>query len=322
MAIRTIAILKGWFSNFLKPPQQQFWDWLDSYRHKLDKIEYDDLSNEVKAMLDNIPDPALIQSLVDNTSGGGSTLFNGNRTITRDFTTLKGINLNSEDVNETLEKLLYPAEPPTSQLTLTYTYLGITAPVLELELMVAGATLAMVLNWVAGRLTTSPLIQTIDVAGVFQSFAQPAAPGTLNGMQAVNVVRNANIIYHNVVTTADGQSVTSQASVNWFAKKYWGFVTSDTPTDGNITALANEFAKDRTKGLTTVANTTDRKFCYAAPVSNDPTGIDKIFIGGIDSTAVFTRTVRALVNAAGYSQNYEIFVQQTSTSGEVSFEIM
>ena len=130
MPIQTINTLRNWFSNFKKPVQEQFWDWLDSYRHKLDKIPYDDLSDEVKAMLNNIPDPELIQQLVNN-SGGGSSLFDGSRTITRDFTNLQGITLGTEDLATTLDALLYPAEPPTSQLTITNG--GTTAPTLELN---------------------------------------------------------------------------------------------------------------------------------------------------------------------------------------------
>jgi len=36
MAIRTIDYLKEKFTNGLKPPQEDFWDWLDSFFHKTD----------------------------------------------------------------------------------------------------------------------------------------------------------------------------------------------------------------------------------------------------------------------------------------------
>ena len=36
--IQPIATLKNWFRTGLKPTQQQFWDWLDSYWHKSEAI--------------------------------------------------------------------------------------------------------------------------------------------------------------------------------------------------------------------------------------------------------------------------------------------
>nr|DAQ06427.1 MAG TPA: hypothetical protein [Bacteriophage sp.] len=36
--ITPISILKRWFSNFMKPTQEQFWAWLDSFWHKSEKI--------------------------------------------------------------------------------------------------------------------------------------------------------------------------------------------------------------------------------------------------------------------------------------------
>lgn len=38
-----INTLKEWFSNLKKPPQEQFWAWLDSFRHKWEKVPLDDV---------------------------------------------------------------------------------------------------------------------------------------------------------------------------------------------------------------------------------------------------------------------------------------
>lgn len=45
MAKQSINTLKNWFITGAKPLQQQFWDWLDSYRHLDDKIKFTDLDN-------------------------------------------------------------------------------------------------------------------------------------------------------------------------------------------------------------------------------------------------------------------------------------
>ena len=45
MAKVDINIIKEWFRNLKKPNQEQFWSWLDSFRHKDDKIPMDDVEN-------------------------------------------------------------------------------------------------------------------------------------------------------------------------------------------------------------------------------------------------------------------------------------
>ena len=45
MAKVDINIIKEWFRNLKKPNQDQFWAWLDSFRHKDDKIPMDDVTN-------------------------------------------------------------------------------------------------------------------------------------------------------------------------------------------------------------------------------------------------------------------------------------
>lgn len=47
MAKQTINQLKQWFQTGLFPVQQQFWDWLDSFRHKDDAIALNDVTGLV-----------------------------------------------------------------------------------------------------------------------------------------------------------------------------------------------------------------------------------------------------------------------------------
>lgn len=44
MAIQLLSTLKSWFETGDKPTQAQFWDWLDSFRHKNDSIPMGDVS--------------------------------------------------------------------------------------------------------------------------------------------------------------------------------------------------------------------------------------------------------------------------------------
>lgn len=43
MPVVNTNIIKEWFSNLKKPPQEQFWAWLDSFRHKWEKIPLIDI---------------------------------------------------------------------------------------------------------------------------------------------------------------------------------------------------------------------------------------------------------------------------------------
>lgn len=43
MPVVNTNTIKEWFSNLKKPPQEQFWAWLDSFRHKEEKIPLDDV---------------------------------------------------------------------------------------------------------------------------------------------------------------------------------------------------------------------------------------------------------------------------------------
>lgn len=54
MAKQTVNTLKGWYITYAKPVQQQFWDWLDSYRHKDDLITFDDLDDGLQDVFQSI----------------------------------------------------------------------------------------------------------------------------------------------------------------------------------------------------------------------------------------------------------------------------
>lgn len=54
MPIRTLNTLKNWFVTGAKPLQEQFWDWLDSYRHMNDKIKFTDLDNALQNDINSI----------------------------------------------------------------------------------------------------------------------------------------------------------------------------------------------------------------------------------------------------------------------------
>jgi len=64
MAIQSTNTLKNWFKRGLKPLQQQFYDWLDSYWHKDEKIPISTVEG-LEVLLNNLPSTDAIGSLVD-----------------------------------------------------------------------------------------------------------------------------------------------------------------------------------------------------------------------------------------------------------------
>lgn len=54
MAATPTNTIKTWFETADKPTQQQFWDWLDSMRNKLDPIPAGDISGLVAVIDDRI----------------------------------------------------------------------------------------------------------------------------------------------------------------------------------------------------------------------------------------------------------------------------
>lgn len=54
MAVTAIDILKSWFETGDKPTQTQFASLIDSFRHKLNAIEFDDFSDELQTLINNL----------------------------------------------------------------------------------------------------------------------------------------------------------------------------------------------------------------------------------------------------------------------------
>lgn len=77
MAKQTLNILKNWFRTGLKPTQQQFWDWMDSFFHKDEKIPLTSIDG-IQEEFDKKADKGLIQiSDVENLEETLDALSNG-----------------------------------------------------------------------------------------------------------------------------------------------------------------------------------------------------------------------------------------------------
>lgn len=64
MATQSRSVLKNWFKKGLKPLQQQFWDWIDSYWHKDDTIPTASVDG-LDAALASLPTQAELDAIAD-----------------------------------------------------------------------------------------------------------------------------------------------------------------------------------------------------------------------------------------------------------------
>jgi hypothetical protein len=250
--------------------------------------------------------------------GGGSSSFNGEREITR--TPYEGINLHTTTLASTLEAFLYPSQTPTSGLTITYS--ATTSSAIQLERMGSGANLSLTLNWSGGRQASTETLSTINVNGTNQSFSQPSAGASVTGTKSESIVRNTNSSFTNTVTTSDGKTSSSTATITFYDNRFWGFVSSSTPTDATIRALSSEFITSRTRSATTsLSPSGSQYFTIGFPESWDASNVSEIWVGGLNQTGAFTRTVRNFVNASGATVSYIFYISNSTTSGDISFEI-
>ena len=86
MAIQATNTIKQWFRTGLKPTQQQFWDWLDSFRHKDDKIPAADVEGIDELLLAKA-DKSVLDNHLSSTNANAHTADQITETSDRKFQT-------------------------------------------------------------------------------------------------------------------------------------------------------------------------------------------------------------------------------------------
>lgn len=274
----------------------------------------------------------------DGANGSGSTAasdFNGNRPITLGLSPLTGVNPNTNDVAEWIQKVFYPSQGPTAGLSMSFTNpetgSNISGSSTTQEMMATGATISVTLNWTAGRQTSTETLSTVVVGGTSQSFTQPAQSASTNGSAVVNLTRNSNTTYTNQVTTSDAKTASASVSINFSWKRYYGFMTAPggvadgtgfLPSAANILALSNNgFASSRGFISASLSPVGTQRMVIAYPLAWDPgpSTSAQIWIGGLESSGNFQRHVLSFTNASGGTTDYVVYVHLNNTSGNLSF---
>lgn len=243
------------------------------------------------------------------TSSASGGLVGGPITSNR-FTigTNPGVGLTTD---QWIDSVFYYAQPPTATLTGGGIFEFTSAP-----------TFNTTLNWGASRQSATTPIVSIVVAGQTQTFAQPTAPGTVSGTQAVTVTTNTGTTYNNVVTATDGQSATASTTFTYRSKYYIGFVATSTPTDADIIAatggtVGGTFA---TAFATTGSLPAPGAESYIVIAYPSSFGSALVKINGL--LVNYVLTTRAFVNASGYSVSYNIYVSPFATNAGVDYQVL
>lgn len=217
-----------------------------------------------------------------------------------------------------IEKVWYGLKPPTASLS------GGTTMEYDDD-----ATLPFTLNWSAGRQSNTDPITSIVVAGVSQSFLQPAQGASVNGTQAVNVPTNTSTTYQNVVTTDDGQTATASTTFNSLPRKYYGWISDTTgiasgAQDADILALTSTLSSSRTLGIPTPYDTGDpdgtQFFCYVYLASLGAT--TSVTFNGLPAIEAMNIITKSFTTATGFTGTYYIIYnkQGQNLSSQVIFQ--
>jgi len=196
-------------------------------------------------------------------------------------------------LNDTLLSFVkVQTQPPTATLSGGYSY----------ERHAAG-TFTASLGWSAGRqasgtniLATNPL-SSIVVAGVSQTFSQPAAGSSVSGSQSVTVTYNSNTTFTDTVKTTDGKSAIGYTYFSVYDKRYIGWAATSTPTNAEILAAVYQDNYGGMVPLSTVlAQLGSDKYLFIV----NTVSINTVSINGFPSTAAFNlNSSKTFTNSSG-----------------------
>lgn len=283
--------------------------WIDSLKNSITNIS----TNSERTIMTT---KAVIDYVSANSGPGGDfdSSISLPNPVTTDIPGLKGKVLGDVSIQEAIRIILSQADPP--RITLT----GGTAR----EFMSSGANISTTKNWTVYRDAATETIDSIRINGVYQSFSQPAKPGSVSGTQSVSIPRNTNTTTTGYVRTSDGQVVSATTTDTWAAWRGYGWV-SDTAGisgggyDATIRALTGEVNSSKTKTWNT-GNPSGEQFYVYAYIATAGTATS-FFFNGFESIDLMNVITRSFTTSTGYTANYVIcytkFKQNTSSQLQV-----
>lgn len=304
-------ILRGWFPTLLRIP-----DTINADRPKIGGAIASNGIDKIYLYDGTKWNPLTNTTIIVDSSGNGiprDTLQGGPFSSVPQVGFNPGSNLTPAQV---VQAAFYSSQPPTATLTGGQ----------NLELMGDGDDLPFTLNWTAGRNFATQPLQSILVAGVSKSFAQPAVNSSVSGTHAITTPRNTNNTFVIEVTTTDGKITQASTQFNWFAKRYAGWNATNNPDDSQLlSGLVSEAATTPAKGTANAlwnvpAPTGGPKyFFYAYP--SEWGDLQHFILNGFESLNSFTKIQRNVQNASGFVQEYNIYISNNQLGFGLSNQV-
>jgi hypothetical protein len=118
---------------------------------------------------------------------------------------------------------------------------------------------------------------------------------------------------------AAGTVNSSSVTYTPLGKRYWGYASTNAPTDTDIRNAAgggSELSSSKAKTSFSITPPGANYVFFAYPASLG--SLTSITVGGFESISAFTLSTRTVVNASGYSQTYNVYVSNNTFSSVVS----
>ncbi len=144
---------------------------------------------------------------------------------------------------------------------------------------------------------------------------------TVNVAYGQGACKNDNLGNQDCTGRISAGNITSSAiTYTPMARRYWGYISSTSPTDANIIAAlggGTEFSNSKVKSSFTITPPGTANYIFFAYPASLGT-LTSIMAGGFESFGAFTLTTRTFVNASGYSQSYHIYISNNTFSSAVT----
>ncbi len=211
---------------------------------------------------------------------------------------------------------------PTLSVTGSISYGGPYSAILQIEKNSGTNPLMYEVLSVTTLVNTLPITNEYFNGYSISTIAPISNPGTATDTTSAILTSNT---YHTDVfkaRTNDGNIATGLLQVQWLSKKYWGYASTNSPSDANLIAAAggssifqrgNNIAESQALNITVSGS---NKYIFFAYQSSFDT-LTSLTIGGVNALSSFTHSTRAVVNASGYSATYEIYVSTATYSNKV-----
>lgn len=299
MAKQTLNTLKNWFRTSLKPTQAQFWDWLDSFWHKDDKIPLDSLDG-LQEELDKrrstdtpiaINEVSGLEDALANAGGGGSSIIENDIPV---YGTSFGKYISGETIpaaGKTVEAVLLDvcmkAVNPTASLAITS---GV--PAYNSTNITNVLSFSHVINTPGATVATAILQFRRNNTGAWTTINEVlTTPDVFNHVNNDVVDKVTSFNYQYIVTDSNGSTVTATAQVTpaGYAAPTTNVAVSGTRELGNIsTLLSGTISQTAQNGVAI----TSRKLQYSL---NNSAWVDITTLGS--NTVNYTHNDAALVNS-------------------------